>query len=173
MRKMTFLDAFEPSGFELRRAQSGDADLIRRILCLATGWRDDEPGFELPPGHDAYFENWGRPDDMGVLIFLGIEFVGGASARRVGPADGTYGFVDASYAEVSLGVEPAFRRMGVGRLLIEALKARATEKGLAGLSLSVESDNPAGKLYDSAGFKVVEERETDLLMAWLVPAATL
>lgn len=167
---MTFLEGFEPAGFELRRAEAHDADLIRRILCLATGWRDDEPGFEVPPGHDAYYEDWGRPDDIGVLVFLGIEFVGGAYARRVGPADGTYGFVEPGLAEVSLGVEPAFRRQGVGRLLIEALKARALERGLGGLSLSVELDNPAGKLYDSARFKVVEERETDLLMAWRVPS---
>ncbi|NNC78681.1 MAG: GNAT family N-acetyltransferase [Acidimicrobiales bacterium] len=168
---MTFLEGFEPTGFELRRAEAGDADLVRRVLCLATGWRDDEPGYELPPGHDAYHEDWGRPDDFGVVVFVGMEFVGGAYARRVGPADGTYGFVDPDLWELSLGVEPAYRRQGLGRLLIEALKARSIEKGISGLSLSVELDNPAGKLYDAARFTIVKERDTDLLMAWRGPSS--
>ncbi len=31
---------------------------------------------------------------LGVLGFDGPWFIGGATARRVGPADGTYGFVE-------------------------------------------------------------------------------
>ncbi len=57
-------------------------------------------------------------------------------------------------------------------MLLETLKARALELGLGGLSLSVEVDNPARRLYEAAGFTIVEARASDLVMAWRNPART-
>ena len=50
--------------------------------------------------------------------------------------------------------------------MLETLKARTLERGIAGLSLSAELDNPAVRLYESAGFVVVEQRPTDVVMSW-------
>lgn len=107
-----------------------------------------------------------RPDDLGMFAFVGIEFIGGAYARRVGPADGTHGYVDSTLLEVGIGVEHEHRRKGIGRLVLESLKAITIESGHRGLSLSVELDNPARRLYDAAGFGVVDERATDVVMSW-------
>lgn len=159
-------DPFATAGIELRRAETEDDDLIRRILSLAVGWRSPGPLADRASGHDAYHEGWMRNDDVGVLAFSGIEFVGGAYARRVGPADGTYGYLDPDLWELTIGVEHDHRRQGLGRLVLETLKARTLERGIAGLSLSVEIDNPAVRLYESAGFVVVERRQTDLVMSW-------
>lgn len=166
-------DPFASSGIELRRAGSQDDDLIRRILSLAAGWRHDHVahGEAIAPELASYHEGWMRPDDLGVFAFSGIEFLGGAYARRVGPADGTYGFVDPTLSEVTMGVEPAHRRVGIGRLVLESLKAMSLEAGVAGLSLSVELDNPARRLHEAAGFVVVEERATDALMSWRLVGA--
>lgn len=152
-------------GVELRRAGSDDADLIERTLCLAVGWRGEAPP-SPPDGLDAYFADWMRPDDIGVVAFWGIEFAGGAYARRVGPADGTYGFVAPDLAELTIGVEADRRQQGIGQILLATLKAYALERGLAGISLSVEPDNPARRLYETARFETIEERDGDVLMAW-------
>lgn len=155
------------SGIELRRAGQADADLILRILQLASSWRDLEPAPLTSTTNPAYYESWGRPDDLGMLAFDGPWFAGGAYARRVGPADGTYGFVDADHWELTIGVEATHRRKGLGRLVLESLKAQTLERGVRGLSLSVELDNLAAlALYESANFTVVEERATDVLMSW-------
>lgn len=164
------MKGLEATGIELRPAALEDSDLIWRTLHLASFWNGEgappEPG-DLPT---AYYEDWGRPDDIGVLAFLGIEFAGGAYLRRVGPADGTYGFVDPELFELTMGIESVHRRNGHGRLLLEVLKAKAMERGVAGISLSVETGNAAARsLYASARFEITETRKTDVLMAWHNP----
>jgi len=55
-------------------------------------------------------------------------------------------------------VEPAARRRGVARVLLEAAEALARARGLEYVSLMVTEDNaPARALYDAAGF-VTERR---------------
>lgn len=153
-------------GFELRSAGADDGDLVRRIVGLASHWRTLDVPHELSGEVDKYHVGWGRPGDVGVFAFRGIEFVGGATARRFGPADGAYGYIDDAFPELTIGVEAGFRRRGLAVLLLAALKAKVIEKGHGGISLSVEPDNGARHLYARMGFDLVEDRGHDLLMLW-------
>ena len=47
------------------------------------------------------------------------------------------------------------RRRGVGTRLLAALVAEAERSALPALSLSVEPDNPAARLYERLGFRTV------------------
>jgi len=154
------------SGIELRTAVADDQDLVRRVIALAANWRADVVPHELHADVHKYFADWGKPLDIGVMAFSGIEFVGGACVRQFGPADGAYGFVDGAIPELSIGVEAAYRRRGIAVILLAALKAKVIEAGLAGISLSVEPDNGARHLYRKMGFDLVEDRGHDLLMVW-------
>lgn len=52
-----------------------------------------------------------------------------------------------------LAVLPAYRRHGVGRLLLERVAARAQELGCCKLTLEVRADNHAAqRLYEAVGF---------------------
>ena len=52
-----------------------------------------------------------------------------------------------------LAVLPAYRRQGVGRLLLERIAARGQELGCCKLTLEVRADNhPAQRLYEAVGF---------------------
>ncbi len=66
--------------------------------------------------------------------------------------------------ELAIAVRPEGRGIGVGSALLEALIGLAVRDGLPGLSLSVEKDNPARRLYGHAGFETVEEGDTALTM---------
>lgn len=56
----------------------------------------------------------------------------------------------------NVAVAPAWRRRGLGRLLLQALIGKASELALETLFLEVRSSNrPAIALYESAGFKSV------------------
>ncbi len=164
------MEGLEATGIELRPAAPHDADLIWRTLCLASDWASDDTPSHPGDVPDAYFADWGKPDDIGVLAFLGIEFAGGAYLRRVGPADGTYGYFEPDFRELTIGVEHIHRGSGIGRLILEVLKAKAMEEGVAGISLSVETGNTVARaLYTSARFAVDQTRETDVLMVWRNP----
>ena len=59
----------------------------------------------------------------------------------------------------NLAVAPAFRRMGVGSALLDALKTDAARRGLAVLMLEVRASNTAAQaLYEKSGFERVGVR---------------
>ncbi len=90
---------------------------------------------------------------MGVVAEDGPP-VGAAWLRLLPEQDPGYGFIDAQTPELSVGVVPRHRGRGVGSLLLEAL-IEAAGKRYPALSLSVEPDNPARRLYERHGFQVV------------------
>ena len=81
---------------------------------------------------------------------------GAAWFRLFHAEDHSYGFVDKRTPELTIGVEPADRGLGIGRKLLEAL-ADSARGSYSTLSLSVEEDNAALHLYERVGF----ERRSD------------
>ena len=60
---------------------------------------------------------------------------------------------------LNLGVDPARRRRGAGRVLIEAMLAALRERGIAAVFLEVrESNTVAQRLYTALGFSQVGRR---------------
>ncbi len=55
----------------------------------------------------------------------------------------------------TLHVSEAYRRRGIGRVLVTAYIDSARQAGFETLSLHVRSDNPARRLYERAGFSQV------------------
>ena len=90
--------------------------------------------------------------------------VGAAWAQFLPRDDPGYGFVEERTPEVSLWVRASHRRMGIGRTLLRRLRAAASSRHIATLSLSVEPDNYARHLYLSEGFIPVAGREEDGVM---------
>jgi ribosomal protein S18 acetylase RimI-like enzyme len=89
----------------------------------------------------------------------------GAAWYRLFPADAPgYGFVAPGIPELAVAVVPEFRGMGVGTALLRALISRASEVGYRGISLSVDSRNPALGLYERLGFQVVKDGESPTML---------
>lgn len=55
----------------------------------------------------------------------------------------------------TLHVSQAYRRRGIGQVLVDAYVAEASQAGFNALGLHVRSDNPAPRLYERAGFAEV------------------
>jgi ribosomal protein S18 acetylase RimI-like enzyme len=105
------------------------------------------------PSVRKYLDGWGRPGDEGVVAFDADGRRLGAAWSRLFPAeDAGYGFVAPDVPELSIGVAAHARGRGVGRALLDALLATAREQGYRAVSLSVDRQNPARRLYERAGF---------------------
>jgi len=142
------------------RSAGGEADVafLARMLCWAADWEAaqlDESALERPEVA-RYVEGWGRPGDTAVVADKAGELVGAAWFRLFDANEPGYGFVDTRTPELTIGVEPSHRGQGVGRALLDALCDSAREPGYPALSLSVELDNPALRLYESLGFERLE-----------------
>jgi len=109
----------------------------------------------IPKRGDFGFVAWHEETPVGIVwaLFLPRERPG-------------WGFVESATPEVSLWVDAAFRRRGIGRALLRAAQHATRMRDLTGLSLSVEPDNPARDLYRSEGFEDLEEKATDGVMVW-------
>jgi ribosomal protein S18 acetylase RimI-like enzyme len=80
--------------------------------------------------------------------------------------DAGFGFVDTQIPELSLWVDANERGRGLGRGLLRLLKNEARRRGIRTISLSVEADNVAKRLYEAEGFLDVRGRERDGVMIW-------
>ena len=132
------------------------------MLYEAATW-DSEPDARPPIGEilsrprtALYVAGWGRPGDTGFVAEAAGTPVGTAWYRFYARSACGYGFVDESVPELTIGVEAAWRRRGIGRALLEALLDGARAASVGSVSLSVEEANPALRLYERCGFRRME-----------------
>jgi uncharacterized protein len=152
--------AGERTVYRVRPARTQDEEFLWDMLYEAACWRPDGP---KPPRGEIfstpelahYVNDWGRPGDAAVIAFDPHDGakIGAAWYRLMPTEDPGYGFVDAVTPEISIAVVADRRGTGAGEALLGALMETARSEGIGALSLSVEEDNPASKLYRRAGFR--------------------
>ncbi len=75
-----------------------------------------------------------------------------------------YGHIDDTIPSLAISVLPAYRSTGIGTSLLEALANEVRHRGYASISLSVQDENPARKLYERLGWHVIQQQGSELLM---------
>ena len=109
----------------------------------------------------SFAHGWGEQEILDLLANSAAfgEVAATSNRRKFG------GFIlsrlAADEAEVlTLAVAPSYRRLGLGRKLLQRNMSRAKAAGAAAMFLEVDKDNaPAIALYERFGFKVVGERK--------------
>jgi ribosomal protein S18 acetylase RimI-like enzyme len=59
---------------------------------------------------------------------------------------------------------PEYRGKGIGGRLLTALHDELRTRGYARISLSVQKENPAFRLYERTGYKIIDEKAEDYIM---------
>ena len=75
-----------------------------------------------------------------------------------------YGHIDENTPSLAMSVLKAYRGMGIGTSLLMHMLSTEKAAGYAKLSLSVQKDNYAVKLYQKAGFTTVSETDEEYIM---------
>ena len=112
-----------------------------------------------------YVLGWGKLGDSG---FVGIDEpshlqVGAVWIRLFESGHPGYGYVDEKIPELSIAILPGFRNRGFGTELLSEMIREAGSR-FQGLSLSVTAENPARRLYERMGFKILKVNGTSLTM---------
>jgi ribosomal protein S18 acetylase RimI-like enzyme len=126
-------------------------DMLRHAYYARWGTEADVP-------LERYVAGWGRPGDRALVAIDEFQPVGAAWYRLFEENEPGYGFVDAETPELTIAIVPSRRGRGLGRDLLEALLAQGRDDGFEKISLSVEPDNAAIKLYEQYGFAKVGDR---------------
>lgn len=140
----------------IRPISLADEPFLWEMLYQALFVPEGEPPFPRnivqQPELRQYVQDWGQPDDIGLLALMNDEPVGAVWIRR----SKAYGFVDEDTPELSLAVLPEYRGQGIGTKLMNELFALLQTR-YAALSLSVARENPALRLYERLGFQIVQD----------------
>jgi len=150
----------------IRPGSRHDARFLRDMLHHAYYWRERTvPQDPMEGSVQRYVMNWGRPGDAAVIALDDVGSPVGAAWYRLFKASAPgYGFVDEQTPELTISVVPSRRQHGVGKELLDALLAKASEVGHSAVSLSVEQDSPAVKFYERNGFERVGEAAGGIVM---------
>lgn len=155
----------------IRAARGSDAQFLTLMLVAAAFWRADGPAGSvedtlLRPELAHYVAGWPAPGDLGVIALddAAEAPVGAAWLRYLRGDDAGYGYVDDTTPELTIGVAAGRRGQGIGAQLIDALTEAARAVGIGAISLSVEPDNYALRLYQRHGFAAVASSGGSLTM---------
>ena len=113
------------------------------------------------PALRIYWERFGREaSDCALCAERSGETVGAVWLRTIRG----YGYAGEGIPELSISVKSPFRNRGIGTALLAAMLAQAKERNIAAVSLSVQRDNPALRLYLRAGFRMLREDGRECVM---------
>lgn len=141
-------------------------EMLHEAIYIPEGGTKPDRAILQEPSLAHYVAGWGeQPDDCGLLAIdsQNGQLIGAAWLRLFPATDPGWGFVDGATPEVSIAMLPAYRGQGIGAALLTALITQATGR-YAALSLSVDPQNPAMRLYARLGFVAVGAFGTSVTM---------
>lgn len=153
----------------IRSGTQADVPFLYEMLFEAFHWGSES---NRPPiasffANDEFrilLADWGKETDASVIAELRSARIGAAWYRFWTEGSHSYGYVAPHIPELGMGVRNGFRSQGVGRQLLRKLKEIARDRGVKQLSLSVDPNNFALRLYESEGFVKCGESGTSWTM---------
>ncbi|PQP83851.1 histone acetyltransferase [Paenibacillus sp. PCH8] len=143
--------------YYLRPIEEQDIPFLWEMLYVSLHTREGDEPFEREIIHTSglskYVEDWGREGDFGyVAIDQHGERLGSITLRFYTDQNAGYGYVNADTPEMGMAVTENARGKGIGTLLFHAALNEAKQRGIEAVSLSVDPDNEAIRLYKRLGF---------------------
>jgi ribosomal protein S18 acetylase RimI-like enzyme len=145
--------------FEIRPLSSADESLLWKMLYEGLRTAEDDigssPDLARRPELARHVEGWGRSGDVGFA----------AHDAESGDAVGAVWFrvpLGDATPELAFAVKPTHRRRGIGAALLTQWVRANPQQSV--ISLGVGPSNPAVRLYERFGFKVVQEKADSVTM---------
>lgn len=77
-----------------------------------------------------------------------------------------YGHIDDETPSLAISLYKKYRGFGIGTAMMKEILALLKSHGYSRVSLSVQKDNYAAKMYLKIGFEIVRENEEEYIMVY-------
>ena len=124
------------------------------------------PPFEIikQPELQVYIERFGEQDgDICLIAEFDSKIVGAAWVRIMND----YGHVSDDIPSLAISLLPEYRGKGIGTALMQSMQEIVSKQGYKGISLSVQKQNYATKMYRKLGFNTIEDKDEELIMVYI------
>ncbi len=148
-------------------------DFLYEAIFVPEGFEGEVPRsviYDDPKCRAAYLGFGTLPDDRAVVAEVGGGVVGACWVRTTDE----YGRIDDATPSFSISLYKPYRGQGIGTALMRALLGELRDAGYIRASLSVQKENPALRLYERMGFRIVGDGfdESEWLMVCGLNRAT-
>ena len=153
------------SNFVIRKLDISEASLLKEFTSLAIYVPQ---GVKMPPKSivelpelKIYYQDFGRKNgDISLVAETDNKIVGAVWTRIVND----FAHIDDNTPSLAIAVAKESRGKGIGTRLLNQMLTDLKDSRFLSVSLSVQKDNFAVKMYERAGFKVVKDNGEELVM---------
>ena len=145
--------------YVIRPLTAADEPILWEMLYQALQTSEGAPPRDIvrQPQFARHAEGWGRAGDVGFVAYDAKqkdELLGAVWLRL---ARGDQRDDTKATPELAFAVKPGLRRRGIGAALLTQLVKATPQQST--ISIRAPSNNPAVRLYERFGFKVIEQSE--------------
>lgn len=135
-------------------------DFLYEAIFIPEGMK--KPAFSIieKPELQVYVENFGKRDDYCLFAETDNKIIGAVWVRIMKD----YGHIDNNIPSLAISLYKEFRGMGIGTALLESMLSLLKSEGYEKVSLSVQKENYAYRMYIKSGFEVVVENDEEYIM---------
>ena len=153
--------------YTIREIQKQEYPLLDNFLYEAIFIPE---GIEPPPKSiisspelQIYVKHFGESkDDWGLITEVDSKIVGAVWVRIMDD----YGHIDDETPSLAISLYKEYRGFGIGTAMMKEILTLLKSHGYSRVSLSVQKDNYAAKMYLKIGFEIVRENEEEYIMVY-------
>lgn len=137
------------------------SDFLYEAIYIPDGMAAPPKSVIICPELQVYIADFGNSiHDKALVAEVDGNIVGAIWARIMND----YGHIDKNTPSLAMSVLKGYREMGIGTSLLTQMLSTEKAAGYAKLSLSVQKDNYAVRMYKKAGFNTVDENNEEYIM---------
>lgn len=149
----------------IRKIKPEEIPLLKEFTYLAVyvpkGERKPDISIVELPELKLYYEDFGKKyGDICYVADIDEKIVGAVWCRVIND----FGHIDNDTPSLAISLKEQYRNKGIGTKLLAEILTDLLKSDFRAVSLSVQKDNYAIKMYEDAGFENVKDNGDELIM---------
>ena len=149
----------------IRKLRNNETELLKEFLYQAIfipeGVKPPDRSIINLPELSLYYEDFGSgPADNCLVAEVDDKVVGAVWTRIMSD----YGHVDDETPSFAISLYKEYRSRGIGTRMMREMLKLLREQGYKKASLAVQKANYAVRMYETVGFRIVNENDEEFIM---------